>query len=137
VIKFTVYAKPEPQGSSRAFVVNGRASVTSANRNLKPYRQELTNTAKVVLLDQNILAPYAGKHVPVRVEMAFYLERPVSIPKKRKRMVVLPDCDKLIRATADALKGLMFADDAQIVEIQASKHYGSPERVEITVQILE
>jgi hypothetical protein len=34
-IRFLVRGLPVPQGSSRAFVVNGHAVVTSANRNLR------------------------------------------------------------------------------------------------------
>lgn len=134
-IEFCVYAKAQPQGSARAFVVNGRAVVTSANKNLKPYRQELTNTAKAVLNDYP--QPFAGKHVPVAVSMVFFFERPQSVPKKRAGMVVKPDLDKVIRSTADALTGILYHDDAQIVSLSVKKEYGSPERVEIRVQILD
>jgi Holliday junction resolvase RusA-like endonuclease len=134
-MKLVVYVKPQPQGSSRAFVVNGRAVVTSANKNLKPYRQELTETAKVVMGERE--KPFAKKHEPVAVFMVFYLERPESVPKKRREPVVKPDLSKLIRSTEDALTGLMYHDDAQIVRLVCNKYYGSPERVEIVVQILD
>jgi crossover junction endodeoxyribonuclease RusA len=51
-------------------------------------------------------------------------------------MVVKPDLDKVIRATCDALTGILYADDAQIVDTSARKHYGSPERVEISMVVL-
>jgi Holliday junction resolvase RusA-like endonuclease len=136
-IQFTVYAKAQPQGSSKAFVVKGRAIVTSDNKKLKPYRQELTHTAMAMLAERGIEAPFAAKHVPVRLDINFYLERPPSVPKRRSRMVVKPDISKLVRATEDSLTGLLYADDAQIIGGSQFKHYGSPERVEILVQILE
>jgi Holliday junction resolvase RusA-like endonuclease len=136
-IQFTVYAKPQPQGSSRAFMVRGRPIITSANKNLKPYRQELTNSALAEMAQRGIKAPFAEKHVPVRVDMVFYLERPKSIPKKREHLVVKPDADKLIRATTDSLTGVLYFDDAQIVGLSAFKKYGTPERVEISVRILD
>ena len=43
-LNFTVYCHPEPQGSSKAFVVAGKARITSDNKNLKPYRQTITCT---------------------------------------------------------------------------------------------
>lgn len=142
-IQFIVYARPEPQGSSRGFVLPGkngrkpRAIITSANPKLKPYRQELTNTALATMAERGIEKPFAAKHVPVRIDMVFYLEKPQSVPKKRTHLVVKPDADKLARATTDSLTGLLYFDDAQIVGLSAFKRYGTPERVEIFVQILE
>lgn len=142
-IQFTVNARPEPQGSSKGFVLPGkngarpRAIITSANPKLKPYRQELTHTAMALLDSLGIQVPFAGKHVPVSVKMDFYLEKPASVAKKRDRLVVKPDLSKLIRSTEDALTGILYADDAQIVAGWFGKHYGTPERVEIMVQLLD
>jgi Holliday junction resolvase RusA-like endonuclease len=142
-LNFTVFARPEPQGSMKGFVIPGkggrkpRAILTSDNKKLKPYRQELTNTATQELVDLGIQAPFAGKHVPVRLSCKFYLEKPASVAKKRERLVVKPDLSKLIRSTEDALTGIMYADDAQIVEGEYAKLYSTPERVEIWVQILD
>jgi Holliday junction resolvase RusA-like endonuclease len=130
---FTTYARPEPMGSMRGFVRNGRAILTSNNKKMKPYRQEVTNCAMVAINEAGWLMPLAGKHEPVKLSLKFYFARPVSIPKKRTEIVVKPDIDKIIRATADALTGILYADDAQIVEMQASKHYGTPERVEVSI----
>jgi Holliday junction resolvase RusA-like endonuclease len=141
-IKFTVYAKAEPQGSMKGFVSPGkngmkaRAILTSSNSKMKPYRGEVTRSAMVALRDLNGVEPMAGKHVPVSMVIDFYLERPQSIPKKRKFMVVKPDLDKLLRSSVDALTGILYVDDAQIVENSVRKHYGVPERVEISVTIL-
>ena len=79
----------------------------------------------------------AEKHIPVSIVMDFYLARPVSIPKKRREMVVKPDLSKLIRSTEDAMTGIVYADDAQIVEMTVKKHYGTPERVEILAIVVD
>lgn len=142
-IKFTVYARPEPQGSARGFVYQGqfdkrpRAIITTSNKKLKPYRQELSHTVMAALQEAGIAPPMAGKHVPVSVVLDFYLERPASIPKKRTYIVVKPDIDKLVRSTLDALTGNAFLDDAQVVELSVRKHYGVPERADIVASILE
>lgn len=136
-IHFVVYARPEPQGSARAFVVKGRAVVTSANKKLKPYRQELTNTARAVLSQHGIQQPMADKHVPVSLVLDFYFHKPPSIPKKRKHIAVKPDLDKIVRSTVDALTGILYRDDAQVVEISVRKHYGLEEKAEISARIIE
>jgi Holliday junction resolvase RusA-like endonuclease len=126
----------------KGFVFHGkagakpRAILTSSNSKMKPYRQELTLMAMAAMSKSNIPEPFAGKHVPVAVVMDFYMARPPSIPKKRSHLVVKPDLDKLIRATSDALSGILYADDAQVVDLSVRKHYGSPERVEVSATIL-
>ena len=136
-ISFIVYGRPEPQGSSRAFVIAGRAHITSANKKLKPYRQEVAGAAIVARDAAGVCGVFAPKHVPVFAEFRFYFERPPSIPKRRVQHVVKPDIDKLVRASLDAITGILLCDDAQVVELIAKKFYGSPARVEITVRIAQ
>lgn len=141
-IKFTVYARPEPQGSTKGFLLKGkwgqkdRVILTSANKKLKPYRQELTNTAMVTLSDTGTQRPMAAKQIPISITLDFYFEKPTSVSKKRSHISVKPDLDKICRSTIDALTGIIYQDDAQIVELSARKHYGLPERAEITASIV-
>jgi crossover junction endodeoxyribonuclease RusA len=134
-MKFIVYVHPQPQGSAKAFVMGKRAIITSDNKKLKPFRNEVT---AVVLRECNVrdvTVPFAGKHIPAHLSLDFYFERLPSIPKKRTQVVVKPDIDKLARATLDSLTGVLFMDDAQVVTLSARKHYGSPERVEIGIEL--
>lgn len=126
----TVYGRPQPQGSSRAFYVKslGRSVVTSANKNLKPWRQQITETALT------LGAPCVEG--PVRMEVDFYFARPKSA-KKRVGMTTKPDVDKLLRAIFDSLTGVLFKDDSQVVDAHPRKFYGDPERVEIRVSPME
>lgn len=141
-IKFVVYCRAEPQGSMKGFVLPGkngakaRAILTSDNTKLKPYRQEITRAAMLALRDLELQEPFAEKHVPVSLVIDFYLDRPPSIPKKRTFMTVRPDLSKLIRSTEDAMTGILYVDDSQVVEFNSRKHYGSPERVEVSATII-
>jgi Holliday junction resolvase RusA-like endonuclease len=47
--------------------------------------------------------------------------------------VVKPDWDKIARSCSDAMTGIIYLDDAQIVEGHVKKEYGWPERTVITV----
>jgi crossover junction endodeoxyribonuclease RusA len=142
-VKFTAYVTPIPQGSMKGFVVPGkwgakdRAILTSDNTKLKPYRGEVTREAMVALGKAGIAEPFADKHVPVSVIFDFYLQKPVSTPKKRQYPSVKPDLSKLVRSTEDAMTGILYADDAQVVEFSVRKHYGTPERVEVTATIID
>lgn len=44
-----------------------------------------------------------------------------------------PDIDNLVKMVADALNGLIYADDSQVVELRAIKTYSPREGTDITV----
>lgn len=58
---------------------------------------------------------------PVSMQLTFRLTAPKSV--RREHPTVRPDLDKLVRAVLDALTGLAYKDDSQVVSIQASKTY--------------
>lgn len=115
LLSFTVYGVAQPQGSARAFIVNGRAVVTSANKHLKGWRDAVSAEARAQM---NGLPPYDG---PIEVRASFYLPRPKSV--RRQHPTVKPDVDKLTRALLDSLTYTVVGDDAQVVSLQVSKHY--------------
>jgi Holliday junction resolvase RusA-like endonuclease len=135
ILNFSVNMKAEPQGSSKAFVIPGtnRAIVTSANPKMKPFRSEVTRMAMATLSDMNCDEPMLGKHVPATIKVVFHFTKPDSISKGRMHPVVKPDIDKLLRAVLDALTGVAFKDDAQVVQTHTEKRYSHRDFVEITV----
>jgi len=134
-ISFTTFIEPQPQGSMKAFIPKGwnRAIITSDNKDLKSYRQEVSKAAIAQRQELNFYEVMFVKHAPVVATFKFYFAKPESVSRKRNAHVVRPDLSKLIRATEDALTGIIYADDAQIVDISAKKEYGLPERVEVTI----
>jgi Holliday junction resolvase RusA-like endonuclease len=55
--------------------------------------------------------------------LTFYLLRPKTLPKKVVHHVKTPDLDNLVKGIWDALKGITYADDSQVVKLIASKEY--------------
>jgi len=133
VIAFTVPGIPAPQGSMRAFMRKGARFpvVTSDNRNLKPWRQSVAFAAVDACPDREL---WQG---PVSIGVVFYLPRPKSLPKRVEYPTKKPDCDKLARGILDALTGILWRDDSQVVEMAARKLYGDPPRAEIEVEELQ
>lgn len=74
---------------------------------------------------QAIAAHYAGDVLdgPVSVSLDFRIPRPKTV--SRESPSVRPDLDKLVRAVLDALTGRAWADDGQVVQLTASKNYGT------------
>jgi len=131
MISFTVYGEAKPKGSTRAFVVNGRAITTTANPKTKEWQQLVS----LAVQDNRPEKLYDGA---VSVDLKFYIYRPKSVSeKKRPHPTVKPDIDKLVRAILDALKGKIYTEDARVCGVCASKDYGDPPRVEIQVREVE
>jgi Holliday junction resolvase RusA-like endonuclease len=118
VIQFTVYGDPSPKGSARAFIPKGwtRPIITSATKGLKAWESKIASAAGAQA-DGRLLTG------AVIVTVAFYLSRPKSAPKKLIPHITRPDLDKLIRGATDALTGIVWKDDAQAIEIRATKAY--------------
>lgn len=117
-VAFTVRGLPVPQGSVRAFVAGGRAHVAARSAPLMAWRTAIATAASTAMADRALLEG------PLSVDAMFYLPRPASLPKKRvtypsKR----PDLDKLTRALCDALTGVVWRDDAQVVVLYMQKLY--------------
>jgi crossover junction endodeoxyribonuclease RusA len=54
----------------------------------------------------------------------FYLDRPSSVSREsRPSPIVPPDLDKLIRGVGDALTGVIYDDDSQVIRVLAWKSY--------------
>ena len=75
------------------------------------------------------------RDVPVRVHVYFRF----PFPRRRGRLcpVVRPDVDKLVRALLDALTGVAYEDDAQVVELFALKVYADDARTIVNVSEIE
>jgi Holliday junction resolvase RusA-like endonuclease len=107
-----VIGKPEPQGSSKGFNRGGRVIITSANKNLKGWRNTMAATFFEHVGDNGPI--FDG---PVEVSAIFLMPRIASLPKsKEKPHTVKPDLDKLLRGLCDSLtQGRVLRDDSLIV----------------------
>lgn len=74
---------------------------------------------------------------PVVLDLFFYLPRPKTLPKKIRYHVRKPDRDNLEKGVKDALKGVLYKDDAQVFDGRTRKEYGDPPRVVIGVTLID
>lgn len=124
---------PEAQARPRA---------TRMGRGIRLYDPKKTADFKKQL---HLLA--LAKHVvPIQealsVEIWFYRAVQKSISKKERlrrttghiRPIVKPDTDNYIKSTLDALNGILWRDDAQIVDLTAHKFYSDNPRIEIELE---
>jgi Holliday junction resolvase RusA-like endonuclease len=129
-MEIRIYGDPAPQGSKRVF--NGRIVEASGNK-LKVWRKAIAAACQNLVTEEHLLL--LG---PVRVEVEFYLPRPVSVTiKKRALPIVPPDLDKLLRGLLDGIgqSEVIWGDDSQVVQIDAVKLYADETEPGATVTI--
>ena len=121
----------KPQGSKTAYVVNGRAVLVEASKDLKKHRQITSQAIAVSATRQGWIRREAQE--PVSIDIAFTIQRPKTV--QRDKPAVKPDLDKLIRFVLDAITqaGNVWQDDAQVCKIVAVKKYGETNETEILI----
>lgn len=125
MIEFRVYGTPAPQGSKTAFVRGGRAVVVDGSSTTG--RQKLSSWRAEVAREAANIASGELLEGPIGVEINFVMPKPKSAPKGKIFCDKKPDIDKLIRSTFDSMTGVLYKDDAQVVNVKATKTYVSPE----------
>jgi Holliday junction resolvase RusA-like endonuclease len=150
-LAFTVLGRAQPAGSKRAFAIRkggvptGQIAVVDANKNAKPWQAEVRSAALEAMWNPACGFGHGILPGPLSVSMTFYSARPKSHYGTGRNASVLkpsappfpagrPDALKLARGTEDALTGVVFKDDAQVVDLRVAKRYGLPERCEIVVR---
>lgn len=131
-IVFSADGTPAPQGSKTvARTRSGGSYVREDNPNTKPWRSLVMAAAREAMAERD---PLTG---PLLLEVTFRFPRPKSHygtgrnagsvkPAAPVWHASRPDLDKLLRALGDSLVGIVYVDDAQLVEVEAVKVYGSP-----------
>lgn len=128
MIKIVVPGIPKPAGSKRV-VTNrstGKAYVIDACDKSRDWKTSVAQVAR----DTYKSEPFLG---PIRLEIEFIYPRPKSHYRSNGILKTnaphwkstKPDLTKLVRAVEDALTGIIWIDDAQVVLTIAEKHYPS------------
>lgn len=134
-IAFTVLGLPQPGGSKRAFPFKGKdgrlhVSVSDANPKAKSWMLAVAMAARAAIGENAPLLTSA-----LELSVTFTFPRPkghygsgrnagkvkASAPQYH---TTRPDRTKLLRALEDALTGVLWKDDAQVVDGPTTKLYG-------------
>lgn len=123
-VRLRVVGRPAPKGSKRAFVnpKTQRTVVTDTNhKGLKAWARAVEEAARLAMEELGHPPPMEG---PLSLRVVFYLPAPKSLsPTWRWLPTTKPDLDKLERASWDAMSGIVYRDDAQIVDGARRKLY--------------
>ncbi|OJG60972.1 hypothetical protein RV08_GL000365 [Enterococcus mundtii] len=67
---------------------------------------------------------------------SFNKAKRIDAEAKLLRPITKPDADNYAKGVLDALKGIVWKDDGQVVDLIARKYYSSEPRVEIYIREL-
>jgi crossover junction endodeoxyribonuclease RusA len=127
IFSFTVFGTAAPQGSKRHM---GKGVMLESSTRLRPWR----NDVRCAAIDSKPLDWDLAK--PMDATLIFWFPRPANhygtkngISYLKPNAPVEPlsarvgDIDKLSRAVLDALTGVAYLDDRQVVHLEARKAY--------------
>lgn len=132
---FTVYGVAAPAGSKTvAYAKEGRAFVRDASKRAAPWKRLVAQVAGEAMGGAPLLEG------PLSLTVAVVVPRPKSHygarglrPSAPPAPTTRPDLTKYLRGIEDALTGVVWRDDAQVITQTAEKRYGEPARVSVRV----
>jgi len=133
MIKFTVYGEPVAQGRPRAVNIGGHIRIYDPKKSSE-YKQYIRLVASQEVKG-NLLTG------AICLKITFYRSIPKSFSKKKTeqaeagiiRPITKPDTDNYTKAVKDALKGVAWKDDSQVVDEHCRKFYSNRPRIEIEI----
>ena len=144
LISFTVYGEPIPWKRARATTV-----IVKEDENGKKKKSKIRffEDSKVSDYKKKVIEAFEDsggkvyeKDVPLRMSVRFYLQVPKSASKNKVADLISkffptkrPDNDNLYKGIADALNGIAYYDDSQIVITHIHKLWSEEPRAEISI----
>lgn len=143
-IEFFVPGKAEPGGSKKGFFNPKIKRVVIVDDNAKSggWKQDVKLFASRAYLGEPIA------ETPLSVTCCFFIARPKYHYGTGKNAGVLkeqyknayplskPDATKLFRSTEDAMTGVIWKDDAQVVEQIITKRYSETPGARISIEVM-
>ena len=137
MLRFTVPGEPYGQPRPRFSVANGKVHTynTDESRNYKTQVKLIAQTAakkhgwtfaETEGVGMNV---YAHMGIPKSETKKFHEAAVVGDIRPTKK----PDADNIFKAVSDALNGVLYKDDKQIIHARIEKHYSDEPRVEVEV----
>ena len=129
----------QPQGKGRPrFHRIGKFVSTYTPAKTRKYEKALAAKAAAAMNGNAMLLQ------PLRVSVTAALAVPPSWPHRRRDAALVgarlpttrPDADNFLKIAMDALNGIVWKDDAQIVEATVCKRYSETPSMTIAVEIL-
>ena len=132
---FTLEGTPTGKGRPK-FARRGKFVSTYTPLKTKNYEDRIREVAREAM--------GSSEPLDTPISACFYITMPVpaSYSKKAKTACLLgvtrptkkPDVDNIIKAFLDAMNGIVYLDDCQVVDLHAKKIYGTVGMVQVYIK---
>lgn len=137
MIDMTIDIKPLPQPRPR-FARRGNFVTTYDTPKIKTYKKHIEIVVRNEMASKNIRATER----PLIINLIFTFAPPKSYPKYKVKEVMSGkikytknvDVDNLAKAVMDAINGVAYQDDRQVIELGVKKQYGEKDTVKIIIK---
>ena len=138
--KFTVYGECKGKG---------RPKFARRGNFVKTYTPEATanyeTLVRLSFIQENPDFKTIEKDIPLTCIITIYKGIPKSVSKKKRLQMLCeiirptskPDIDNSVKSIFDALNGVAYHDDSQIVDLSVRKCYGETPKVEVVIDEYE
>lgn len=122
-----------------------RPKFTHAGKYTRTYTPQKTvnyeNWVKLCFAQEYPFRTFESQRLKVTIDAYFAIPKSFSKSKKQQAEdstispTKKPDCDNIAKVILDALNGIAYEDDKQVVQLQVNKHYS--EYPYVIVQIMD
>ena len=121
-----------------------RARYAKRGNFVQTYTPDKTRNYESLIKEAAIEAMGSSEPLETPVTLYLYIRAPIpkSLPKKRieaclnglEKPIKKPDASNVLKSVEDAMNGVVYKDDSQIVNIHVSKVYSSQSGVDVCVK---
>jgi Holliday junction resolvase RusA-like endonuclease len=139
VVAFSMSGVPRPQGRPRTRVIRQKYAVIYKDPVDADYEKAIAGIAREAMGNR---PPLKG---PLSVTWRFRMPIPKSGTKRARAAMIAgetahvsrPDCSNMLKACEDAMNGVVFLDDAQIVRGFFTKVYAERPGIDVRVEAFD
>lgn len=124
--EFIVYGIPVPWARPRAARMPHGIRFFEADK--------VTVWRNAVAMSSLPTRPKAPTTKAIAMTLTFWLPRPQSLPKRELWPITKPDIDNLAKAIQDALEGIYYRRDSQVVRLVVTKAYADTPGVRVLIE---
>jgi len=135
MVTFKVDATPVPKA---------RARYVRRGNHISTYTPDKTRNYESLIKQAAIEAMGSSEPLETPVTLYLYIRAPIpkSLPKKRmeaclnglEKPIKKPDASNVLKSVEDAMNGVVYKDDSQIVNIHVSKVYSSVSGIDVCIK---
>jgi Holliday junction resolvase RusA-like endonuclease len=121
-----------------------RARYAKRGNFVQTYTPDKTRNYESLIKEAAIEAMGTSEPLETPVTLYLYIRAPIpkSLPKKRieaclnglEKPIKKPDASNVLKSVEDAMNGVVYKDDSQIVNIHVSKVYSSVSGVDVCIK---